>query len=779
MSDPGTSSGLSPDALAGPPPVPMPGETTGPSGLSADALAGVAAPVKSGWLADLTTAQTGVGRVLHYFGQGAADLWGAKPITTKPVETWLGNPGGWDQFAERQGGILKGFNEAVVRPAAAALDNRINAAESASSSYIQGQIEAMGAEGKATPSSIWQGFAGAPEAAWTSLKNDFIRGIGISDPEKAKAFQSGTFWDQAKAMFDQQIALGKLPWDAFTTALSPVGGAIGAGTVAAGKGVHALAPAIPQKAVTAALNQAIPWIGPAGEPLAAAAAERPPWGAVDLAKARATGVIGNGEEGFFNVKPMDAQEIARRTEAANDAGIDPATVIKPQPVPTVDELARKVDPEAFAQLDQLKAQHGQLLDQTDQMAQARIATPEAQAAQAKIDGILGKVGGVESRLTKTARTRLAAAQEDLDSILRSTTPEMDAINAQRTEVGAKMQPIFQRVQDAYRHASDMLGETAGQEPFGAPSMEAQIGAADHAGLDAIEADLDQQLAKLSPESYQEFTNEGVTIPVGAEQKATGAAAEGGGETGGRPSASETGAQPATGRGAAPALGAESEPAWGPGSGGITQPQPEYARPAAAERGAAADLAFRETLGTGELKPYGASRNIETSAIEKGLVKDFGDNVPMRQAVSFKHNAARIAEILKNNDAATVFDMAMGRAPIPVDVVPKLFVNELERIADREGDLGMLRALANSPYTKQVSEAGLIMRAEQERDQFSVVKAIQQVNKARQGAEDVAAVETPAETTAAAEKVPQIKAAVRARASVNKLQAFIDTITCEV
>src|SRR6185312_11186327 len=73
-------------------------------------------------LSDAITNESGAGRVLDAFGQGLKDGWGADRLGfSKDTEAWLQHIGLFNG-PEHPKTILRAFNEALIRPAAAGLD---------------------------------------------------------------------------------------------------------------------------------------------------------------------------------------------------------------------------------------------------------------------------------------------------------------------------------------------------------------------------------------------------------------------------------------------------------------------------------------------------------------------------------------------------------------------------------------------------------------------------------------------------------------------------------
>lgn len=676
---------------------PQPGVTLGGSGapVDMDALFGTSPPVKSGAIADLTTALAPVGRVLHAFGVGSEDAWGSAPLEQTPAQDFLRKAGGWDDYAEKQGGVLKGFNEGVLRPLAASLDRNITGP-----AVLTGRILGAGIEG--TEGALAQG---AQET----------KGVPYAGPVLSTALGgAGEFLETTT-----QTAAPEMQF------------------------MHELS--------TAAKS-------------------------VNLSKARATAVIGEGEEGFFNTVPPTEQQIAQRTEAATKSGVPVHQAVAPKPVPTVDELARRVDPETFTQYDEFARQRQEALDRFNEMAEAHGQTPEAQVAQAKIDAIMDKVKGVESRLTGAARARLADAQDELEGVLRQRTPEMEAINAQRTEASYQMQRLYSRVQDAYDHAQTLLpdaermaqaGFDVGVGPVEGFLPDEQIAQADAKALDQHEAAIDQHVARVAPDLHEDMANEGIAVRPPAQPTPIRPVAESRGQAGSGPALDETGE----------VSGGSAGEAAGTGEPGIARADLEPTRRSsfAPQHRVAPELEPRITQGTGELKPFGISKSIEANAIEKGLVASFGDDVPMRQAVNFTDQAQKISALM-GGDQAGVMDMIRGNRSVPGDIVPQLLLNAVEDHAYATGDVQLLRELANSPIARATSEAGLTLRAARERQDFSVSNAIREVQDARAGFEKSGAI---AKTEAVVKEAQAGKAAIRKLTSADKLLDFVKSIQCEV
>lgn len=187
---------------------------------------------------------------------------------------------------------------------------------------------------------------------------------------------------------------------------------------------------------------------------------------VDLSRARASGVIGEGEAGFFDAVPLTPENAQARVAAAQEAGIP--TPAPPAAPPDVHVLARRIDQPTFEKYDALNDTKNTLRQNLQALAADRENLPEAVQAREEINTILGKVHGVEERLTKKARERLAAAEARLDAVLSQDTPEMARARKALLEADIAQRDLVPQVSTAYRQAHEMMPS----EPPAAATIEA-------------------------------------------------------------------------------------------------------------------------------------------------------------------------------------------------------------------------------------------------------------------------------------------------------------------
>jgi hypothetical protein len=347
--------------------LPTPEEAFGPSNpqnvTNAIALAGPEAAL-SGADMDEYFSRGPVAEVLNHFGQGAKQGWGTQPLGFSPeTEAALRKAGVFNDYETGRTSILRGVNEQLFRPIAAALD-----------------------------------------------------------------------------------ALGRAPY-------------------AAARGILEVAP--PVGAPLVAGLEAFP----AGHLTGFPANVPPPQ---MYARAADLGVIGKGEAGYRDfatdqaIEALTPGEPAPRPLRASASGTATGefspTIEASATLPPLDVhgLAREIAPDTFAEYDALSARRDTFRRWLDELAESRANSEQAQQLQGRIDDILGKVGGVEDRLTKAAARRLQDARDQLDSFLRTDTPDMARVRQDLQKTDFARRDLAPDVSAAYRQAAERLPST--EEP---------------------------------------------------------------------------------------------------------------------------------------------------------------------------------------------------------------------------------------------------------------------------------------------------------------------------
>lgn len=223
-------------------------------------------------------------------------------------------------------------------------------------------------------------------------------------------------------------------------------------------------------------------------------------------------------------------------EGAQDAvEADKPAVEQPQDAEVV---ARQTDPAAFQQYDALTARQDSYREWLADLGTQRASQPAAVDAQARIDDILGKVGGVEGRLTNVAADRLASARADLTSAIHSDSPDMTAVRQKLLDVQHKLWDISPDIQTAYSaaekqaptrpepaegsskpvapHTANDMGDVHAQsaaagEPLSEPESKQIAAQMDDHGLDAKSAVSDHIDRKAIREVY--FDHEKTADPA--------------------------------------------------------------------------------------------------------------------------------------------------------------------------------------------------------------------------------------------------------------------------
>jgi hypothetical protein len=127
----------------------------------------------------------------------------------------------------------------------------------------------------------------------------------------------------------------------------------------------------------------------------------------------------------------------------------------------VHAIARSVEPDTFREFDSLTEQKAELSTLLDDLARERDAS-----AQKRVDDLLARVNGVESRLTQAQTLRLELARRELEEIRSVDSPTMAEVRRQREEVGYRMRDLSPTVSEAYRRAEGAVRPR--EEPVAAP-----------------------------------------------------------------------------------------------------------------------------------------------------------------------------------------------------------------------------------------------------------------------------------------------------------------------
>lgn len=542
---------------------------------------------------------------------------------------------------------------------------------------------------------------------------------------------------------------------------------------------------------------------PLGEPLVAMAnARRAANLRIELSTARANGVLAEGEAGYYAAKELTPENAQARVMAAEQAGVPPPI---PEPAaPDIHVLARRIEPEVFERYDALEAEKGVQRETIRSLAAQREALPEAIQAQGEIDTILGKVRGVEDRLTGKARERLADAHARLTAILSQDTPEMATARRQLMAADIAQRDMIERVASAYRQADEMMqspvpevakameklsgGKTVAEAASKEPALAEGAPGAARAAVKPEEAiEREQQRKTVGPRRAPgtvRFYHGGVDVPTSgggrwASSDAQYAADYREGATlyyvdvpVGHPMEVEA-------RAWDDVLDADTNAVGTYRNIELPEDLAKQMRPVAAETVAAERVtppkapsgALKGIPGTGPLKTRTLSEGIEAKAIENELAETFAE-LPAYNELSMADQAAKAMALLAEDEAGAKA-IAMGLKPAPRGLTPEAVLVAVERAATASGDVETLRQLATeSRLTTAATTMGQRIRVLGERDKLSAVDSIREVQAAR-----IADLERR-NAGAIRDTVREMKASVtRAAATRDTWATFIETITC--
>lgn len=211
------------------------------------------------------------------------------------------------------------------------------------------------------------------------------------------------------------------------------------------------------------------------------AAERIP----TIDEATRVGAVGpGGETAYFhtNETPLADHDVAEAMAKRAELGPEPEATQAGEPPPAdIHSVARQLAPDTFAEYDPLAQRRDTYRSWLGELRDAKAQEPEATQLQGRIDDILGKVNGVEDRLTKTAAQRLDDARDQLDDFMRSDTPQMAQVRQQLLETDYRMRDLAPDVAAAYRKAQEQfpeheepLNEQAPQGPEQTPVVQALL-----------------------------------------------------------------------------------------------------------------------------------------------------------------------------------------------------------------------------------------------------------------------------------------------------------------
>ena len=129
------------------------------------------------------------------------------------------------------------------------------------------------------------------------------------------------------------------------------------------------------------------------------------------------------------------------------------------------------------------------------------------------------------------------------------------------------------------------------------------------------------------------------------------------------------------------------------------------------------------------KTSGVAKSIEAKAIEQGMIEKGYDKLAEFQGTTFKEQAQKVAELMK--DVETAKAIARGEKPLPNDIRSGAMLEGLEQLAKQTKDANLMYDLANSPLATKVSEAASELSLAGMREPDSVTMKLKEIKKAKE------------------------------------------------
>lgn len=597
--------------------------------------------IYAGDLADQFFGKTSAGRIMSAFGSGAQQDWGTQGFNLEGTLRGIANSSKvYQEFRDQHKGLIKGFNEGFIRPWTHVIDNTVNAAQEA----LIGLTRGTGQIG-------------------TELVNNAKENIERAGPQVGGI---PNVFDYAKGMVGEGLQAMEPHQDTYTNPYT--------GETQAQSGTWALLPEFSTGFPTQA------------------------------SLARSRGIIGEGEAGFFNTKPLTPKNIEERIGAADEIGAPEAPPGKPHTDPHF--VARLIDPDAFNEWDRLQKVKEKSID-LKKFNYWRQRQQEEFARQEK--AVLYKTNGDESALSAEDAAVLNDIREKKKTAAQTPTEEEINLRQKALEADVAQRDLIPRVRDAKTRGEEYL---ASETPEGAAFRDYIQGEMLKHDLETMKVaeesdDALNHAQSLMPDPnnspvYNNNPKYDFSTPVQNLDQIDRTPLEA------DPEASLYTKLEGEGKGEGSGVGYEGE-------------GPVGVRPGPTE---------------GPTKVSGLAEDIQQRARELGYGgEDFGGSEFTR--IQLEEQANKVDELISTSHAQAK-RIAYGREAAPPDVDPFMVAIAVEKKAQAEGDFETLRRLANSTYTSEGSRAAQVMRILQERDPYSPAALMSDVDKTRKAQRTAAA-----------------------------------------
>lgn len=481
-------------------------------------------------------------------------------------------------------------------------------------------------------------------------------------------------------------------------------------------------------------------------------------------KSRAHGIIGEGESGYFNTKPVTEDNLYARTDAAKESGISVPRPPAPQTDPNY--VARLISPDLFKEYDRLRdLQENLRLSLQNERAKRDVLRQEGMAeGHPEMKKNLSGISDLQKNIQATDEKlrdlipSISEARERGQDYLSSDSPEgaafRDFVNKGYTpDIQKEVQSLKER-QDHYRKSIDYWTKKSG------PDSEEVLNS--KTAIDNLEGQIRDLLSRPDHPESQAFTNELQAHLFENEMRLA--------ET-----AEEIQTTQAHAKSLMPDPNNTKKTAEDKAKVKVSESSTPQERLVAARDEQATKLGYKshedvikqldkakaeaKTEGTTEQKnavkiledavnhienneyvktsrdiaegpkrTSGLAKDIESRTIEKEIGDRFGD-LPEYETVNIKSESEAVSKMIAE-DYNRAKRIAYGREEAPAGTNTMSYLVGVEKKAMLEGDYETLRRLANSALTVEASKAAQKLRILAERDPDSPVSVLSALDEVR-------------------------------------------------
>lgn len=494
-------------------------------------------------------------------------------------------------------------------------------------------------------------------------------------------------------------------------------------------------------------------------------------------KARAQGLIGEGEGGYFNTVPPDESKMQARQEAAKEAGLPNVPEVK-SPVLDMEQVARQINPDVFKEFDRLNDLREKILYPED----AKTLSPtEILNNRSKLFDINNQIKDLLPDLNESVRhaQEIMPTQEQLDNSVIKPQEE-----GEKSSTTASERPVQGEISPTTTNTGETLDGTP-VTPAEAQDDNLATGFKTAKGSEYLinedgtttrnkafrpeHGEAEQGLQPKSDKTYYVTSKEAESLGLFQAQGASGSMAIQ------ELSDGRIGVKYLSGKDKGkferrtvispqlkPSKGLTPVEVWQDGK------RVHFGNEITEINKAEKSTLLKGIEGTGKEASLGLSKSLESEFIERGLTDSFGD-LPNYNKMVIKDQSAKVAELI-SSDPDRAFNIAMGKEEPPEGIHPEsVWIGVKEQIK-RSGDTakGLLLG-TKSILPKSANIMGQRLRLLGEKDPYDPVEAISNVQRAREASVNPKTLEST---------VKNIKDTVNKNKTPTNWTDFIRSIECD-